>query len=82
MTRRWKLIAFFLPLAGLTMIVPPFVRVFAIEDHVFGVPVVILYMFALWAALIFVAFITQSRLSEPDDPNAPKDQISLSQDDD
>lgn len=82
MTRRWKLIAFFLPLAGLTLILPPFVRIFSNSDELFGVPSVILYMFAVWAALIITAYFLQSRQPETDDVAVSKDITSDQQDND
>jgi hypothetical protein len=52
-----------LPLVGLLLLMPPFGRIFAIDATVMGVPLVVGYAFAVWAALIVAAFLLSRRLA-------------------
>ncbi len=64
--------ALILPLMGLLLLTPPFAQVFANESRIFGVPTVVAYVFAIWAALIFVALRLSALLSS-DEPTQPTD---------
>lgn len=44
--------AFIVPLFGLMMLMPPVVGAFALPASVLGVPLIVVYLFAVWAALI------------------------------
>jgi hypothetical protein len=44
-----------LPLLGAAALMPPVASAFAIEGRLFGVPVVLLYVFGVWALLILLA---------------------------
>lgn len=72
--RRLESAALILPLLGVAMIVPPFISVFNAHRLVFGVPLVALYLFAVWGLLIVLTAILGRRLCGPgrdrDDPNA------------
>lgn len=50
--RRYRLLAFFLPVAGLFLIMPPFVFVFDHPGTVLGIPVIIAFLFGVWALMI------------------------------
>jgi hypothetical protein len=47
--------ALVLPLAGLALVVPPVVNLFVGDGLVLGVPLIGVYLFAVWAALIAAA---------------------------
>lgn len=47
--------ALLLPLVGFIALMPPVAGVFAIEGTLFGVPVVLLYVFLVWGVLIALA---------------------------
>lgn len=47
--------ALILPVIGLFMLTPPLVTVFGAEINIFGVPLIVLYLFCIWAALILCA---------------------------
>ena len=45
-------VALLLPLFGLFLLLPPAVRVFALPASLWGMPVIVIYVFSIWAALI------------------------------
>jgi len=47
--------AFVLPIAGFVLFVPPILTVFDGPQTVFGVPLVLLYLFGVWLLLIAAA---------------------------
>lgn len=58
--------AFLLPLAGLFLLMPPLIDLFAGPGTLFGIPLIVAYIFGLWSALIVVAFWFSQRLSDPE----------------
>lgn len=68
--RRLKDIAAIAPIFGFLLLIPPVIGLFATEATVFGAPLVLVYLFAIWLALILIAAILSQRLSkaERDDP--------------
>ncbi|SLN75806.1 hypothetical protein [Oceanibacterium hippocampi] len=65
--RRLREIAFVLPFVGLALITPPIIHIFADSRTVFGIPIIILYIFGVWAALVLSAFRLARRLREEGD---------------
>ena len=57
--------AFLLPIAGLFMLLPPVIDLFTVETHLFGIPLIVAYVFGLWSALIFIAFWFSRKLKDP-----------------
>ncbi|MEO0362274.1 MAG: hypothetical protein AAF322_14250 [Pseudomonadota bacterium] len=55
--------AFVLPLAGLALLSPPVLGVFAFDARPFGAPAIVVYLFAVWAVLILGAAILSRRLA-------------------
>ncbi|MEM1344807.1 MAG: hypothetical protein AAGI34_09540 [Pseudomonadota bacterium] len=51
-----------LPLAGLVLLMPPVARLFAVDAWIGGVPLVVAYVFAVWAGLIAAAYLLGRRL--------------------
>ena len=58
--------AFLLPLAGLFLLMPPFIDLFAVHETLFGIPLIVAYVFGLWTAMILVAFWFSHRLNDPE----------------
>lgn len=50
--RRARSIAAVVPAAGLFMLMPPFIQVFAGDATVFGAPLILAYLLAVWIGLI------------------------------
>jgi hypothetical protein len=53
--RRARSIAALVPLVGLFLLMPPFIRVFAGGATVFGAPLILAYLLAVWVGLIVAA---------------------------
>jgi fucose permease len=56
--------ALLLPIFGFLALVPPIIGLFADEYRIFGVPLIVLYMFVVWLLLIVSAQRLSSRLSD------------------
>ena len=50
--RRLETAALFLPLFGALLIVPPLIGVFNLPFAILGMPIVAIYLFAVWIGLI------------------------------
>lgn len=59
--------AMVLPLLGLVLLMPPIAMIFEINAKVFGIPVTLIYLFAVWAFLIIGAAFLAPRLSDSDE---------------
>lgn len=59
--RDWALI---LPLVGALLFMPPIAGIFQVDGRVGGVPFLLVYLFAVWAALIAGAAALSRRLRE------------------
>jgi len=55
------------PLAALLLFMPPFISLFAVPASVFGIPLVVLYMFGVWAALVLLTWWLARRLAASGD---------------
>jgi len=60
-----------LPLLGLALLVPPIATGLAVEGRIAGIPVVVLYVFGVWAGLILAAWRLSRRLVA--EQRAPRD---------
>lgn len=58
------------PIVGAFLLVSPMVRAFARPVEVFGAPLVVVYIFVVWAVLIAIA-VALARLLRPSAPVAP-----------
>jgi len=58
-----------LPFLGVVLLFPPVVYIFAAPVAVAGVPLIVLYLFGVWAAVILAAWIVSLRL-KPDAEDA------------
>lgn len=68
--RRIESAAFVLPIFGAALIVPPIINVFNVEVRVFGVPLEVVYFFAVWVGLVAGA-VQLSRVLPRDDRVRP-----------
>lgn len=53
-----------LPLIGLLLFTPPLIVVFTSVNSIGGVPIVVLYVFGTWTAVIIIAYFLSRRLLE------------------
>lgn len=65
--RRLRDGALIMTLAGAFMLLPPFIRVFAAAASPWGIPLIVLYLFGVWAALILGCFLLARRLDRTGD---------------
>lgn len=47
--------AWLLPALGAALIMTPVIRIFAVDVRLFGAPLIMIYVFGVWAALILIA---------------------------
>ena len=64
--RRARDAALVLPLAGLLVLTPPVANLFLSDITLFGAPLVVIYLFTVWAALIVCAQRLSRRLRKGD----------------
>jgi hypothetical protein len=61
-----------LPLFGLFLLMPPIITLFATQIDIGGVPLIVVYVFGVWAALILCAALLARRLDPlPPAPATP-----------
>lgn len=61
--RKLEFLAFLLPVAGAVLIMPPLVLIANVKGNIVGFPPIIAFLFAVWAFLIFAAYLLQRRLA-------------------
>jgi hypothetical protein len=71
--RRWRDLAVLLPVVGFTLLSPPVIGLFVSDARPFGVPGIVVYVFAVWAALIAAAALSSRGLRASDRPKADPD---------
>lgn len=62
--RRVRTLATLAPLLGLFLLMPPFILPFAQEAEILGAPLVVVYIFAVWAVLILSARVIARRIAQ------------------
>jgi len=69
-TSRWIDLSVIAPILGFLLLIPPVIGLFATEATMFGAPMILVYLFAVWLALIAVAALLARKLAkaEPHDP--------------
>jgi hypothetical protein len=60
--RRYRDLAWILPLAGLLLFMPPYLRILSRDDQLFGIPVLHIYIFVLWLVGIILSAMVSRRL--------------------
>lgn len=63
--------AVLLPILGLFLLFPPFITLFTGPLRPFGIPLIVVYIFGVWLAIIFVTALLVRRLQTPAAPGAP-----------
>ncbi len=60
-----------LPLIGVFLWMPPLISLFAVDRQLFGIPLVVVYLFGVWLALIVCALWISRHLSASDSIEFP-----------
>lgn len=59
--RGYRDLAVMLPVAAVLLLMPPLIQIFATSAAPVGIPSIVLYIFAVWAAAILVAVVVARR---------------------
>lgn len=54
-------LAVVLPIVVMLLLMPPLVRIFAVPATLAGIPLIVVYIFAVWAAAILISIIVARR---------------------
>lgn len=68
-SQRTQSAAVLAPVLGLFLLMPPFVTLFTGMPRPLGVPLIVAYIFGVWAALLVVTFVLARRLSASEPKN-------------
>jgi len=68
---RLRAAAVVVPLAALVLLMPPFISLFVAPVNVLGIPLLVVYMFGVWALLVFLTWRLSRRLAARGDPAPP-----------
>jgi hypothetical protein len=68
--QRLRSAAVLVPVAGAFLLLPPFLPLFAAPVRVFGLPLIVLYIFGVWALLVLLTWAITRRLPPDADPPA------------
>ena len=79
--RKWQEAALIVPLLGLFLLTPPFISIFSIKVSIFGIPLIVLYIFVVWISLILTTRFLAARLGRDDAERADRDAPERSEDD-
>ncbi|MGD9806855.1 MAG: hypothetical protein AB7E81_22745 [Hyphomicrobiaceae bacterium] len=62
-----------LPFVVLLLLLPPIILAFSAPRFVSGIPLIVVYLYGVWAASVFIAFLVAQRLAraEPDARDTP-----------
>lgn len=67
--QRLRSAAVVLPILGAFLLLPPFLPLFTARVQLLGIPLIVLYIFGVWAALIALAWALANRVGgEPEPP--------------
>ena len=64
-----------MPVVGAMLVMPPLVLLFDVQVVVFGVPLIVAYLFGTWLALIVASFVLRKRL-----PHGDGDELQMADD--
>ena len=73
-SQRAQSAAVVVPFLGLFLLLPPLIDLFVGPQRPFGIPLIVLYVFGVWAALVMAAAWLAPRLdtrANPTDPDTP-----------
>lgn len=68
-----------LPFLAIILLTSPFIVVFASPALIAGIPLIVVYLFAVWAAIIITAFIIARRLAVTTEAEAESDHEAPTQ---
>ncbi|MEW9613498.1 hypothetical protein AB3G45_06640 [Shinella sp. S4-D37] len=73
--QRFRDLAVLLPIATALLLIPPLIRIFATPAMLGGIPLIVVYIFAVWAVAIVVAAIVarHAHQAPADDPQERPD---------
>lgn len=57
-----------LPIVAAILLGPPLIRIFAAPAEPAGIPLIILYIFGVWAAIVVGAYLLARRLGASEEP--------------
>lgn len=60
-----------LPIVAIFLVAPPIIHIFAKPVLVAGLPLIVVYVFSWWAAVVAAAFLVAGRLKSSDAVHAP-----------
>lgn len=62
-----------LPFAATALLVPPLIGIFAAPVALGGIPLIVLYIFTVWAIVIVSAFVLARQLARPASETPPEE---------
>jgi hypothetical protein len=62
--RKWQEAALIVPLFGLFLLIPPFISAFTVSVSLFGIPLIVLYIFLVWISLILTTRYLSAKLMQ------------------
>ena len=65
-TRNIRDAAAILPVAAIFLLLPPVILVFSAPVLIIGIPLIVLYIYGVWACLVLVALLVALRVEETD----------------
>lgn len=65
-TRRLRDVATLLPIVTMLLLLPPMILVFSAPVAVAGIPLIVIYLYALWAGAVLVTFLVSRRIAAAD----------------
>ena len=72
--RRWQDAAFAIPVFAALLLLPPFLNLFTIREVLFGIPLEVVYLFTIWAALVIGGALLSRHLPHQIEPTADADK--------
>jgi hypothetical protein len=70
--RRYRIFALLLPVAGLILFMPPYLRIPSRAEHLFGMPVLHVYIFSIWLIAVVLTAIVSRRLINEAGADSPE----------
>lgn len=68
---RWIDLSVIAPVLGFLILIPPVIGLFATEATIFGAPLILVYLFAVWLGLIAVAAVLAQKLGKAEPRDTP-----------
>lgn len=66
-----KGLAIALPVFGTILLIPPLTQIFVTKGTIFGVPLIVFYLFSIWIVLIGASFLISRKITDTDEPTEP-----------